>query len=119
MAKKFSNKEHAPMRNDSDDMVCGDCGQQECCCEGGSCGSCGPSGCGGSCGHGGMHGGWAHKKMLLGFSLIVLALLWYFKNVGTIPPHLFWPIVFALSGLALLLKGWWLKRQEDQCCGHC
>lgn len=115
MAKKSSNKEHAHVHGDADsEMACEDCGEGEC------CGSCGPAECGGACGHGyGMHGGWAHKKMFLGFGLIVLAALWYLKNVGTIPAALFWPIVFAMSGLALLVKGWWLKRREDECCGHC
>ncbi|MBI2446196.1 hypothetical protein HYV43_07455 [Candidatus Micrarchaeota archaeon] len=109
---------HSKKEMTEESAACEDCGKSECVCEGGECcGACGPSACGG---HGyGMHGGWAHKKMFVGFGLIVLAVLWYLKNIGTIPAALFWPIVFALSGLALLIKGWWLKRREEECCGHC
>ena len=57
--------------------------------------------------------------MFAGAGLIGLGALWYLKNVGTIPPPQFWPIVFGIAGLALLIKGWWLKRQEDECCGYC
>ncbi len=107
---------HAHDEQDAE-MVCEDCGQDECCCEGESCG---PHACGG---HGyagyGMHGRWGQHKMFAGAGLIVLGVLWYLKNVGTIPAAMFWPIVFGFAGLALLIKGWWLKRQEDECCGHC
>lgn len=130
MAKKHSKLEK-PM-DDVTGIECEDCGQEDCACDPctdcgkmdcscrgyvGGHGSCGPHG--GGHGYGGWHGGWARKKMFVGFGLIVLAVLWYLKNVGTIPAALFWPIVFGLTGLALLIKGWWLKRYEDQCCGHC
>ncbi len=145
MVKKHSKMKETQGADETDAMVCEDCGnaecqcgpcescgQAECGCEGGACGTCGPSACGcgpsgGGCGAGGCgcgptyggHGSWGHKKMLAGFALIVLAVLWYLKNVGTIPDALFWPIVFGLAGLALLIKGFWLKRYEDQSCGHC
>ena len=53
--------------------------------------------------------------MFAGFALIVLAVFWYLKNTGTIPDALFWPIVFGLAGIALLIKGFMLKRYEERC----
>jgi len=109
---------HSKKEMNTEQETCEDCGEEPCCCEGESCGSCGPHACGGH-GYGGMHGSWGHHKMMAGAALIVLGVLWYLKNVGTIPAALFWPIVFGIFGIALFIKGWILKRHEDECCGHC
>ncbi|MBI5226570.1 hypothetical protein HY994_05050 [Candidatus Micrarchaeota archaeon] len=128
--------------DDSAEMVCEDCGQDNCSCgpcdgcgqmpcecAGGSCGSeggCGSGACGcspsmDSCGSGcgGMHGGWAKKKISVGIGLIAIAVLWYAKNTGMLNPAYFWPLVFGLAGIALMAKGIWMKHREKQCCGNC
>lgn len=92
----------------SEAMVCEDCECEPCCCEGG-CG-CGPScGCGSGCGCGPMHGGGFWHVKFLGLGLLGLGVLWYLRNVGTIPYDLFWPIVLVLGGLAFIAKSYMMR----------